>query len=376
MTYTPEFFIKDFAKALHEQAAAAFVGAGLSQGAGYPGWESLVTDLAHRLNLPSTKDLPALAQFAVNRDRGRSLVNKRIVEEFTRPRALTDAHRELVKLPLRTFWTTNYDTLIETALTQFKGLPEVKKSQEDLARHIPDRTATVFKMHGDAESPQEAVLVRDDYEDYARTKELFIDVFTADLLMKTFVFVGVSFSDPNLMFLLGRLRSIFDGARKEHFWIAKQPELGSSEADLFALRIEDLQRYGIRTVVLDSHAQLAPLLAKVHREYLTMRRRNSVFLSGSVRDANPRAQEIRDFAKQIAEKLVLNGRTIITGLGRGIGTWVTTAALEALYKTSEYEVRSDKVIARPFPVGSATDPAARRTHRVRMISEAGFSIFI
>jgi len=69
-------------------------------------------------------------------------------------------------------------------------------------------------------------------------------------------------------------------------------------------------------------------------------------------------------------------RTIITGLGRGIGTWVTTGALEALYKNSEYAIRSDKVIARPFPVGSAADPGVHQTHRKRMISEAGFSIFI
>jgi hypothetical protein len=231
-------------------------------------------------------------------------------------------------------------------------------------------------MHGDAERPQEAVLLRDDYEDYARDRELFVDVLTSDLLMKTFVFLGVSFSDPNLMFLLGRLRSIYQGARKEHFWIAKRPEASTPEAELFELRVEDLMRYGIRTVVINKHDELGPLLEELGKEYRNTRRRNTVFFSGSVSDTDPRAEEIRQFVLRLAEQLALSGRTIITGLGHGIGGWVTSGALNALYKKTEYAIRSDQVIARPFPIGSSQDPELRRTHRRRMISEAGFSIFI
>jgi hypothetical protein len=184
---------------------------------------------------------------------------------------------------VKTFWTTNYDALLENALRDIKGQPEVKKTQTDLARHIPDRVATVFKMHGDAEAPQEAVLIRDDYEDYARTKELFVDVFTADLLMKTFVFIGVSFNDPNVMFLLGRLRSIFKGVGKQHFWLVKRPHSSSVDDQFFDLRVEDLGRYGIRTIVIDDYAQLAPLIKRANQEYIRLRRRNAVFFSGRAR---------------------------------------------------------------------------------------------
>ena len=105
---------------------------------------------------------------------------------------------------------------------------------------IPDTDVTVLKMHGDAESPQEAVLTRDDYEDYVRNRELFVDVLTADLLAKTFVFLGVSFTDPNLNFLLGRLRSIFSGARKEHFWVTRKPDANEADLKWFDLRVDDL----------------------------------------------------------------------------------------------------------------------------------------
>ena len=376
MKYSAELFVKEFAKALERDSAAVFVGAGLSQGAGYPGWESFVHDLVDRLDLPSSSDLLTLAQFAVNRDLSRTLVNQRIVEEFTRPRPHTEVHRQLARLPLKTYWTTNYDSLLESALREVKGEPEVKRAQADLARHIPDRVATVFKMHGDAETPQEAVLIRDDYEDYARTRELFVDVFTADLLMKTFVFVGVSFNDPNLMFLLGRLRSIFKSVGKQHFWVVKRPDDGAPEAQVFDLRVEDLGRYGIRTIVIQKHDELAPLIEQAHKEYARRRRQNAVFFSGSVWDSDERAQEVRDFAQRVAERMIDKGRTIITGLGRGIGTWITAAALETLYKKSEFAIRSDKVVARPFPAGSGEEAAMRAIHRKRMISEARFAVFM
>lgn len=376
VSYTQDAFVKDFGAALHHGVGAVFVGAGLSQGAGYPGWESFVGDLAQRLDLPTTNDLLTLAQFAVNRDRGRTLLNKRIVEEFTADRQWTDVHQALAALPVRSFWTTNYDALMENALRDLRGLPEVKKKQEDLARHIPDRSAVVFKMHGDAESPQDAVLIRDDYEEYARKKELFVDVLTAELLAKTFVFLGVSFTDPNLMFLLGRLRSIFEGARKEHFWVARRPSSTDGEKLLFDLRVDDLQRYGVRTVLVDDYCELAGLMERVRREYVSLRRRNAIFFSGSIRDSNPRAVELRKFAGDLAAALVLKGRTLITGLGRGIGTVITSAALDALYRRSPLTVRADQVIARPFPPAAEHGHAARHQHRLRMISEAGFSVFI
>jgi hypothetical protein len=349
---------------------------GYRRGAGYPGWETFVTDLARELELPSSKDLLTIAQFVVNRDHGRNLVNRRIIEEFTKARDFTETHRQLASLPLKTFWTTNYDSLLEDALRYLQRSPEVKKSQEDLARRIPNRMTTVLKMHGDAETPQEAVLIREDYEDYVRTRELFVDVLTADLLMKTFVFLGVSFNDPNLMFLLGRLRSIYQGARKQHFWVAKRPDPNTLEAELFDLRIDDLLRYGIRTVVIERYTDLAPLLAQIHQEYQSIRRRNAIFFAGSVRDDNPKAHEIREFAQRLAERMITRGYTIITGLGRGIGTWVTTAALEAIYQRSVFPVSSERVVARPFPVGFEGNPIQRQNHRKRMIAEAGFCVFI
>jgi hypothetical protein len=194
--------------------------------------------------------------------------------------------------------------------------------------------------------------------------------------MKTFLFTGVSFTDPNLNFLLGRLRSIYEGARKEHFWIAKKPAAADPAACWFEYRKDDLQRYGIRTVVLDEHSDLTVLLARLRGEYDARRRRRAVFFSGALHDDDPNAERVRHFAQLLTRKVISRGMTVITGLGRGLGSYITTAALDVIYRSPRTAARPDQLIARPFPVGFVQNAELRAMHRERMIGEAGFAVFI
>lgn len=365
-------------------ATAVFVGAGLSISARYPSWSALVQSVAKRLNLPESSDLLTLAQFAVNIGRSRNLINQRIVEEFTPPRKPTSTHQRLAELPIRTFWTTNYDNLVETALVAAGQIVDVKRRQQDLPRLIPGRTVTVFKMHGDAEAPEEAVLTRDDYEEYARTRELYVDALTADLLMKTFMFIGVSFTDPNISFLLGRLRAIYHGSGKQHFWIAKRPEGAESGGEWFDYRVEDLKRYGIQTIVVTNWADLDLLFVQIRREYDSERRRKAVFISGSVNGTDPQAEAVRTLARLVTRRLIERGLTIVTGLGHTLGADICAAALDAIYQDSaKSRFRPDQLIARPFPnIEFERSDERQRTrgkraeHRRRMINEAGIAVFI
>jgi SIR2-like domain len=53
-------------------------------------------------------------------------------------------------------------------------------------------------MHGDIDHPDEAVLTKDDYESYHVKMDQFITTLSGDLVSKTFIFIGFSFTDPNL----------------------------------------------------------------------------------------------------------------------------------------------------------------------------------
>lgn len=50
----------------------------------------------------------------------------------------------------------------------------------------PKRDAVVYKMHGDVDHPQEAVLNRDDYESYGQKHLGFVNALVGDLTGKTF----------------------------------------------------------------------------------------------------------------------------------------------------------------------------------------------
>lgn len=45
-----------------------------------------------------------------------------IFDEFTKEKDVDENHRIIARLPISTYWTTNYDSLIEDALIEEKEL--------------------------------------------------------------------------------------------------------------------------------------------------------------------------------------------------------------------------------------------------------------
>ena len=195
-------FIRELVNELSANNLAIFAGAGLSVAAGFVDWKGLLKDLADELDLDIQKEennLVSLAQYYVNRKCGkRSKINQLILDEFSQLAKLTENHRILAKLPIDTFWTTNYDSMIETALKEAGKVVDVKHCVEQLPISIHKRDVVVYKMHGDASLPNQAVLIKDDYEKYHLTRNDFFNALRGDLLTKRFLFLGFSFTDPNI----------------------------------------------------------------------------------------------------------------------------------------------------------------------------------
>ncbi len=132
-------FIDDFSKALKENNAAIFAGAGLSSGAGFVDWTELLRSIAEELRLKIEReqhDLVSLAQYYCNEHGGRGKLNQIITDEFQRRASITENHRILARLPITTYWTTNYDNLIETALREIGKNPDVKINPEKSCTNI------------------------------------------------------------------------------------------------------------------------------------------------------------------------------------------------------------------------------------------------
>ena len=121
--------LRDFTRELHNKNAAVFIGAGLSMGAGYVDWHGLLTEPMKDLGLdPAVEtDLVTIAQYYINKNGGvRSKLTDIILHKFSETREPTANHRLLAQLPIQSYWTTNYDRLIEASLVQAKKVPDVK----------------------------------------------------------------------------------------------------------------------------------------------------------------------------------------------------------------------------------------------------------
>src|SRR5215472_2678368 len=285
-----ETFVETFVKELEEENVAIFAGAGLSVGAGYVDWRKLLQPIAQDLGLDIDKehDLISIAQYHLNEKQNRSGLNRALIEQLSPGHAPTDNHRILARLPIKTYWTTNYDKLLEDSLKTADKIPDVKFTLDHLKLTRPKRDAIVYKMHGDIDHPDDAVLTKDDYERYESTHGQYVTALSGDLVAKMFLFLGFSFTDPNLDYILSRVRVSLRGKPRDHYCIFKKCNRASfSDEDAFKyaelkqqLAINDLKRFGVQTLLVDNYADITALLKQIEKRY----QRKTVLVSGSAHE--------------------------------------------------------------------------------------------
>ena len=203
-------FIRKFGIAVAQGNAAVFGGAGLSRESGFVNWKELMRDFAAdiRLDIDKETDLISVAQYYKNEMGGnRNGLNQEILNQFTKNTNHNSTLNVLSELPISTYWTTNYDHLIEDTLEQKANCKvDCKRNEESLTINRQDSDVLVYKIHGDIDEPNKAIITKDDYELFEKTHKLFTTALQADLISKTFVFIGYSFNDPNLWQILSRIR--------------------------------------------------------------------------------------------------------------------------------------------------------------------------
>lgn len=385
-------FINDFITEINSGDAAVFAGAGLSAASGFVNWKELLRDLADELKLDIDKehDLISVAQYHFNKFK-RGKINNKIINEFTSLTTGNENHKILSRLDIDTYWTTNYDKLIERSLEAEGKTVETKIRNVDFSRNIKKKDAVVYKMHGDKDSPDEAVLIKDDYETYSDKKEFFSTALRGDLLSQTFLFIGFSFDDPNLEYILGRIKVLlkdntpthycfFKELNKEDFNNSDKSDEENKEDFLYAkikqeLKIDDLIRYGIHAVMIKEYSEITEILSEIEKR---IKRRN-IFVSGAAHDYSPyNDPDAKDLIHSLSYKLAQDEYKIVSGYGLGIGSIVINGALD-FKLNSNYRNLDDLLILRPFPQmqsGSKSISEVWTEYRNDMISKAGIAIFV
>jgi len=341
-------------------------------------WKLLLKGIAEELQLSIDRetDLVALAQFHVNERGARDRLNQVLIDEFLEQVELTANHQLIATLPVRTIWTTNYDDLLEKALGAAAKRVDVKRRTEDFALTRKRTDVTVYKMHGDTALPAEAVITKEDYETYDAKREMFTIALKGDLAEKTFLFLGFSFTDPNVMYLLGRVRRLLETNSRQHFCVLKRPGL-VERAELaydqtrFPHWLKDLHRYNIQPVLIDEYSEVTDILAELNRRSHL----RDVFISGSAEDFSPLGQErFQSLCRLLGAELIRNGFNVISGFGRGVGDLVIVGAMEALPRNDD-----ERLQLWPFPqqVPSDTERSTLwRQYRERIVSNAGVCLVV
>lgn len=385
--YSPEIkeFMRTYIKALNESNAAVFAGAGLSQPAGYVNWKSLLKELAEDLSLDINleEDLISLAQYHVNEYDGRAKINQILVDEFTKDITETENHKILSRLPIKTYWTTNYDKLIENNLNNNNKKVDAKIVPDNLSQNVPGADVVVYKMHGDSSLAHEAVLTKDDYEEYDVKRQLFSTALRGDLVSKTFLFIGFSFDDPNLSYILSRIRILLGENSRNHYCFMKK--INSKDYDdnekfkyeqiKQELKIKDLKRYKINVLLVEEYEDITKILKHIEKIIVG----KNIFISGSATEYGD-WDEMRAFrfSANLSQAIIQNNSNIVTGFGIGIGSTIISGALEKLYNLNEKNIEN-RLKLRPFPQNTVGDISIEELwtkYRKEMLSNVGFSIFI
>ena len=375
-------FIIKFVKEMKDDNVAFFAGAGFSKSSGFVDWKNLLKDVAEELGLDVTKeyDLVTLAQYYVNKNGNRSNLNDIIFEEFAKDVEVSENHKILARLPISIFWTTNYDSLLEDALKQAGRIADVKYTNKHLSVTKSHRDAVIYKMHGDKNHPDDAILIKDDYENYYKKHAQYITALSGMLISKTFLFVGFSFTDPNIDYILSRVRIDYSQEnKKQHYAIMKKISISdcadSVEFEYIKKKqtffVEDLKRYNIKTILVDRYEDITEILSLIEKKLII----NNIFISGSAYDYSPfEEKEALNFISKLSNSLIKSDLNVVSGFGLGVGSAVISGVLEEVYMKGG-TLKEDRLLLRPFPQGNDFKKLWQ-AYREDMISRAGVSIFL
>jgi len=251
MAFDPKDIPDTLIEAYAKRRCGVYVGAGLSQGAGLPSWEGLLTELIDSVekNVPALRDhVPEYRKLAGDTSKFLVLATElkeallSNFEDYIADRfndqtiAPTKNHEILTKLTeLRYIITTNYDALIEDAFVKTKGrrIPVYNYRQVgSIQRHLFKQEFFVFKAHGDAMTVADGIILTEqDYRKLMFEHRAYQTLLATMFTTTSIIFVGTSLVDPELKLLLQSIASAFQSGGPLHYAVMAREEMTTIEME-------------------------------------------------------------------------------------------------------------------------------------------------
>lgn len=194
-----------------------FIGAGFSKDLKLPVWDDIINMMAKKLDwnpevMKTRGDYYQIAQYYSEIQKGMDGLKSDLLLKFDRSELkVTEEsknHSLLVELGAPIIYTTNWDNLIEQAYEEKNIDVSVIRTLEDIIK-IRRNDPQIIKFHGDLRgSVNDWVFTERSYFDRMDFESALDLKFRSDILGKTVMFVGYSFSDINMRFLWHKLMKL------------------------------------------------------------------------------------------------------------------------------------------------------------------------
>ncbi|EFF67536.1 SIR2 family protein [Eshraghiella crossota] len=394
-------YLDQIAGQMKQGDISVFAGAGLSVASGYVDWKKLLEPISKQLRLNANIDLTEIAQYYKNKYERQGL-NSLVFNEFDKVPKNNENVNWLAKMPISEFWTTNYDDVIEQSVKKEGKNVQVIVKQEDFKYHKAGREVTIYKMHGDKDSPDDVVLTKEDYQNYDSTRGVFTKLLSVELIRRTFLFIGFSFNDPNMERILSIAKQSLKGKSPQtHYCFMRKIQLTDyldeknklnhenikkyiQDKNYQELRINAMAKYGILTILVNDYEEITLMLRYLYNNYIT----NNVFVSGGInpenlsdygnfdmeRDTNSNLGPAENFLTLLGKALIDNNFHIYTGFGAGVGNYILSGVL--LSDKNKYT--NTGIINNEIHISSLVevDNLTKKRIREKMIGQCSSSIIV
>lgn len=231
-------------KAIAANEAVVYVGAGASIPAGLPTWGAFIReclDIAKRSGADHPDDWRFTESLLQQSDllTVAELLHQRLGIElehqfwnvFGKVKAPSSIHRAIARIPFSLAITTNFDLLLEGSYPSpaypWPTVVHTWRDPDAFFSAIKNRRFAVVKTHGIAGNGPSLVLTRTQYRDLINRNDSFNSCLRMLLSLRTFLFVGVSLRDHDLLKLMDEARLLYG------------PEFGPHYAILFDDEVDD-----------------------------------------------------------------------------------------------------------------------------------------
>lgn len=196
-----ELFEKIYS-AYEEDNLTFFIGAGVSKtvrGTRARLWNDLADDMNKILGTNISDPLVLAQMLYLKEPEKYKMITKSAIDN----QEISDVHRLIAKLRPKTIITTNWDCLLEKAL-EYSFYDVIVCDKELLSSR---RERKLIKMHGDFKH-RNIVFKEDDYLNYSKKFPLIENFVKTKLYTSNVIFIGYSYNDINLKYIMNWLRNI------------------------------------------------------------------------------------------------------------------------------------------------------------------------